>query len=135
MAENSFKKKNINIETENDFNGKAETADPVETDTPLKTSQTEKTETTGQLKEQLEAAHQEISQGQEKLLRLSAEVENYKKRMNRQMDEFRKYANEALLKDLLSVVDNLERALTTSEKDIGKMAPASFIEGVEMTLA
>lgn len=135
MAENLFKKKNTGIETEDDFNGKTDAAEPVDTDDPLKTNQTEKTENSEQLKEQLEAARQEISQGQEKLLRLSAEVENYKKRMNRQMDEFRKYANEALLKDLLSVVDNLERALTTSGKDIGEIPPASFIEGIEMTLA
>jgi len=132
LADNSFKKKNISIETEDDFNGEADAAEPVNTASPSETNQTETTE---QLKEQLVAARQEISQGQEKLLRLSAEVENYKKRMNRQMDEFRKYANEALLKDLLSVVDNLERALTTSGKDIGEIAPASFIEGVEMTLA
>lgn len=132
MAENSFKKKNISIETEDDFNAETGAAEPVDTDNPSETNQTENKE---QLKEQLKAAQQEISQGQDKLLRVSAEVENYKKRMNRQMDEFRKYANEALLKDLLSVVDNLERALTTSGKDIGEITPASFIEGVEMTLA
>lgn len=132
MAENSFKKKNISIETEDDFNAKTGAAGPVDTDNLSETNQTDNKE---QLKEQLKAAQQEISQGRDKLLRVSAEVENYKKRMNRQMDEFRKYANEALLKDLLSVVDNLERALTTSGKDIGEITPASFIEGVEMTLA
>ena len=72
----------------------------------------------------------------DRLLRLSAEFENYKKRMCRQMDDFKKYANEILLKDLLSVVDNLERAVTTSgaAPDASRSVAECVREGVEMTL-
>ena len=134
MAENSSKKKNITIETEDDFSPKADESEPVDAGNPSETNQAEKSEDTEQLREQLEAVKQEANQEHDRVLRLSAEFENYKKRMNRQMDEFRKYANEALLKDLLSVVDNLERALNTSEKDAGAATQDTFIEGIEMTL-
>ncbi|MCK7467998.1 MAG: nucleotide exchange factor GrpE [Desulfosudis oleivorans] len=44
-------------------------------------------------------------------MRTSAEFENYKKRMAREMDEFRKYANQSLLQEMLSIVDHIELAL------------------------
>jgi len=135
LAENSSKKKNITIETEDDFKPKSEEQEPVDAGKPSETNQSEESENTEQLKEQLEAAKQEASQEHDRVLRLSAEFENYKKRMNRQMDEFRKYANGELLKDLLSVVDNLERALNTYKRDTGAETQDNFIEGIEMTLS
>jgi len=50
------------------------------------------------------------------------------------MDDLRKYANEALLKDLLYVVDNLERAVNTSVEKTGEPIDSCVLEGVEMTL-
>ncbi len=57
--------------------------------------------------------------------------ENYKKRSAREMESFRKFANEALVKDMLSVVDNLERAILSSAD---KEAENGILEGIEMTL-
>ena len=134
MTDHSHKK-NISIETDDKLSIKSDEQEPVETtDTSLEINQEEEKESTEQLKKQLEDAKQEIDQERDRLLRLSAEFENYKKRMNRQMDEFRKYANEALLKDLLSVVDNLERALNTSGEKIDELVQSCVMEGVEMTL-
>ena len=50
-------------------------------------------------------------------MRVSAEFENYKKRSARELEEFRKYANQALIKEMLSVVDNLELAIKSSKGD------------------
>jgi len=116
-------------ESEKDQNNASE-----EVEVPVKTNDTDETESTEDLIVKLAAFKQEAEQEHERLLRLSAEFENYKKRMTRQMDEFRKYANEALLKDLLSVVDNLERAIQTSEDETETSSNACIIEGVEMTL-
>lgn len=67
----------------------------------------------------------------DRFLRVSAEFENYKKRSARESEEFRKYANESLLKDLLPVIDNLERALCSMESEA---AGASTLgEGVKLT--
>ncbi len=84
-----------------------------------------------QLRQQLESKEQEIKVQQDKYLRIYAEFENYKKRAVRDQEEFSKYANERLLKELLPVVDNLERAIfhTKDTKEPGKI-----LEGLELIL-
>ena len=84
------------------------------------------------LQEKLNAAQQQSKENYDRLLRVSAEFENYKKRTARDMSEFKKYANETLLKELLTVVDNLERALLSTVQ--GEAPADCFIEGVQMTL-
>lgn len=68
----------------------------------------------------------------DRVLRLSAEFDNYKKRSAKEMADFRKFANESLIKQLLTVVDNLERAIV-SGRDTEKEGQSSIVEGVEMT--
>lgn len=80
----------------------------------------------------LEAAEKEAGENYDRFLRISAEFENYKKRKEREASDFRKYANETLVKELLPVVDNLERAMDTS-KDHDD-AVSCILEGVDMTL-
>ncbi|MBS3756838.1 MAG: nucleotide exchange factor GrpE [Desulfobacterales bacterium] len=87
-----------------------------------------------QLKTELSTAKAEAADTYDRLLRLSAEFENYKKRVQRQMEDHKKYANEDLIKDLLSVVDNLERALNAAGEKQKDETGACMAEGVEMTL-
>lgn len=65
------------------------------------------------------------------LERLQADFENYKKRQEKKKKEFIEFANEELLNDLLSVVDNLERALDSTKNE--KNAKA-IKEGIKNTL-
>jgi len=82
------------------------------------------------LKSELEQKNRDLKDAQEKQLRVLAEMENYKKRTTRdQMDQLR-YANEKLLKELLPVLDNLERALTHLKDSPER---SSLAEGVELT--
>lgn len=83
------------------------------------------------LQEELEAAQLESKENYDRLLRISAEFENYKKRTSREMAEFRKFANESILKEMLPVVDNLERALELT--DAGDGSAKCFLEGIQMT--
>lgn len=53
----------------------------------------------------------------EKFIRLQAEFDNYKKRQEKRQKEFIEYANQGLLSNLLTVVDNLERALESTKKE------------------
>ena len=62
-----------------------------------------------QLREELEAAN-------DRVLRARAELENYRARIHRQMEEERKYASLDLMRDLLPVWDNLGRALDAVDK-------------------
>jgi molecular chaperone GrpE len=62
---------------------------------------------------------QEVEEQQpedDRLLRLAADFDNYKKRAARERDEYVRLANERLLKELLPVVDDLERALVAAEQ-------------------
>ena len=68
---------------------------------------------------------------QDKMLRMAAEFDNYKKRMVRDREIAFKYAEEGLLKELLPTIDNLERALAhqNDTEDAKGMR-----DGVELTL-
>jgi molecular chaperone GrpE len=65
----------------------------------------------------------------ERLLRLAAEMDNLKKRQEREKAELLQFANESLIKELLPVVDNLERALEHGRQ---LDAPAPLVEGLEL---
>lgn len=65
------------------------------------------------------------------LERLQADFENFKKRQDKKQKEFIEFANEELLNDLLSVVDNLERALDSTENEKNTKA---IKEGIKNTL-
>ena len=65
----------------------------------------------------------------EQMLRVRAEAENFRKRMQREKDEFARFAREGFIRDLLPVKDNLERALQHAEQD-----PQAIVDGVKMTL-
>jgi len=73
----------------------------------------------------------ECLDAKDNLLRLAAEFENYKKRMARDRENYLKYSEEGILKDLLPTIDNLERAL---EQGSNTDDAASLIEGVDLTL-
>jgi len=83
------------------------------------------------LEQKLEEAEAGAKSAHDRFLRVSAEFENFKKRTRREVDDFRKYANEALIKELLNVVDNLERAM---ESSIEAKENNPLLEGVDLTL-
>src|SRR5437762_6264945 len=60
------------------------------------------------LRQELEAKEQEAKTNYDRFLRQVAELDNFKKRASREKEETIRFANESLVKDLLSVVDNLE---------------------------
>jgi len=85
-----------------------------------------------EMEAKLETMEKEAKETYDRLLRVSADFENYKKRASREMEEFRKYANQALLKEMLPVIDNLELAINSSND--GEKADQSLIEGLNLTL-
>jgi molecular chaperone GrpE len=83
------------------------------------------------LREQLGAKEQEAKNNYDRYVRQVAETENFKKRNLRERDDAIRFANEALVKDLLPVIDNLERAITHAA---GGENGKPLVEGVEMVL-
>jgi molecular chaperone GrpE len=72
----------------------------------------------------------EVQEMNNKYLRLYAEFENYKKRVNRDKEEIIKYGNENLLYDLLPFIDHLDLALKHASNDVS----SGLVQGVEITL-
>src|SRR5690242_5635454 len=70
-----------------------------------------------------------IGEMRDLLLRERAEIENQRKRLARDVEQARKFANERLLSDLLPVCDNLERGLAADTADAGALR-----EGMDLTL-
>jgi molecular chaperone GrpE len=58
-----------------------------------------------------------LKEAHERMLRAAADLENYKKRAQREKEELQKFGNEKLLRDLLPVLDNLDRALAAAAAD------------------
>jgi len=80
-------------------------------------------ETTTILFDKLRVAEAEV-------LRSRAEMENYRKRMQRDADQQLKFANVPIVRDLLDVIDNLNRALESARDD--ESNATALIEGVQM---
>jgi len=133
-------KKNIKLNSESDGDQKKDT-DAEETaaeskmesphSEPAKTDRVEGDDPIKDLEAKLESKEQEAKENYERLLRVSAEFENYKKRTSRDLEELRKFANQSLIKEMLSVVDNLELAMnsTNGHKTIDK----GLLQGLDMT--
>lgn len=71
----------------------------------------------------------ELREANERVLRAQAELENFRKRSRREMEDERKYASLPLIRDLLSVMDNLDRALEAAERNQNN---TGLVEGVKM---
>jgi len=78
---------------------------------------------------QLQSLQADLADAEARVLRAHAELENYRKRANRHLEEEKKYAPLALMRDLLPVLDNLERAIQSAGQDGGS---AQLVEGVKM---
>ncbi len=77
----------------------------------------------------IDEALQLAADNRDKWMRAVAEFENYKKRSIQERSKFQKYRNEELLRDMLPVMDNLERAIAASDaKSAGPL-----LDGVKMT--
>lgn len=84
-----------------------------------------------ELRDKLDAKEKEVKEHYERYLRQVAEVDNFKKRIHREKEDAIRYANENLIKDILPVIDNLERAIAHAQ---GGSNGRPLVEGVEMVL-
>ncbi len=80
------------------------------------------------LKQEKENLEEEIEKIKDRLLRIQAEYDNYRKRTEKERIAMRKYEAEALATELLGVIDNFERALATEVDEAQK----GFYDGVKM---
>jgi len=82
------------------------------------------------------ALQAEVNELKDKLLRTLAEMENLRRRTEREVADQRQYAVTAFARDMLTVGDNLRRAIEAVPKEVregGDKTLAALIEGVEVT--
>ncbi len=134
-----------------DIEVKDENREPLQTAEEIKEEAEEPSEPADLAKEnerlrsEIEKKAQEAKENHDKYVRLYAEFENYKKRIVKDQAEFSKFANERLIRDILPVIDNLERAVEhakepSMEKEISTgtkgepQALKGLIDGIELTI-
>jgi molecular chaperone GrpE len=108
--------------------GGAPAEKPVDPDTPLETDAAD----VARLVEQLQAEKAELH---DKYLRAEAETQNVRRRGQQEVERERKYGIERFARDVLSVADNLGRALSALPADLDSVDPAlrNVITGVQAT--
>lgn len=85
----------------------------------------------GDLETQLAQLEGELQRANNEVLKAQAEMENFRKRMRREMHEEARYAALPLLNELLPAIDNLQRAVEAAEKT----GPAGgLVDGVKMVI-
>jgi molecular chaperone GrpE len=127
--------KNIPIENEATEEIKEETAEASEeTAEEAAAEETAETETEPEEKKEVTSDNKEESEAEKQLadmnakyVRLMADFQNQKKRFEKEKADIYQFANEDIVKSLLEVIDNFERALDASQDDGSK-----FREGMEM---
>jgi molecular chaperone GrpE len=78
---------------------------------------------------EVEDLRRQVADKQDRLLRALAEVDNVKRRTQREREDYVRYANEGLVRDLLPIVDNFDRALEAAR---ATQEAAKVVEGVSL---
>ena len=114
------------VEPEEELEEKLEDDSVVEEE-PAKEEEAKELSPLEQLEEQVRLKDEEILKQKDTFLREKAELDNFKKRLAKEKEDFAQFANERLLKALLQIEDNLERAMEAPNATL-----ESLKEGVEM---
>jgi molecular chaperone GrpE len=78
---------------------------------------------------EVEDLRRRLEEKQDHLLRTLAEMDNMRRRTQREREDYTRYATESLIRDLIPVLDNLDRALAAARAAGGA---AKVVEGVEL---
>jgi molecular chaperone GrpE len=109
-----------------------ETSQAVAEDTGAVEAEVEPLDPLAELRQELEDAQVATAQNWDLYLRERADLENFRKRAQRDKEEAIRFANDRLLKEVIPVLDNLERAVEHSSQN-GTESEA-LLEGVNMTI-
>jgi len=134
MSKRKHRKKNGRTHHDDEAVGIEETGGGADPDTdPTGSGRTETAETespsAARVTEDVEGLAAQVEEMRDLALRKQAEFENFRKRVERERSETVQYAASELVKEILPVLDNLERALTAAEAGGGE---GHLREGVEI---
>jgi molecular chaperone GrpE len=98
-------------------------------DTPANAEPATPEERISLLEQLLATKEAECRENWDRFLRERADLENYRKRANREKEELLNYGTKSLIEEILPVVDNLERALSHASEE----SLSALVEGIQMT--
>jgi molecular chaperone GrpE len=75
----------------------------------------------------------ELAELKDRHLRLAAEYDNFRRRSLKERQDLHNYANENVFKELLPIVDNLERAVTHARREEQRPDSDNLLQGIELT--
>ena len=93
------------------------------------TSQNEDVGVTGNSEKELKTLRKQLEEEKDRCLRLNAEFENQRKRLQKEKEEFVKYANEKLIIELIDIMESLERGLENAKASSNN---EKLIQGMEL---
>jgi molecular chaperone GrpE len=125
------KKKNSHTE-QNPLPGEQGAPEEIPAESGEETEAKETVEAPPSLEQELAASRAETQKNWDLYLRSRADLENFRKRTQREKEDLARFANEKILREVLPVVDNLERALDHARKE--DQGVEGLLQGVEMTL-
>ena len=99
--------------------------------TKVKTGTSPSKKTVSKDKDRINEFEDQLNELQDKHLRLKAEFENFRKRKEREISVLLQYDGERVIKEILPVVDDLER-MTAAAEEHNEESEASLFEGVQM---
>ena len=109
------------------------TPEPPDDDAGIEDSESDQTPAqTDEPQDELQRLQAEAGEAKDMALRARAELENFRKRAQREMQEERRYANIHLMRELLPVLDNVDRAIEAAEKSGVSDEAASLLEGIRI---
>lgn len=82
-------------------------------------------------KQEIENLTKQVNDLKEALLRNQADLQNYKRRKDEESESFKKYKNEDLIKELLPIIDNFERAIKMDDNDLADEV-SKFLSGFKL---
>jgi molecular chaperone GrpE len=119
----------IDIKTEEDEMMEEQEMETADEETKAE-QEVETDEESDELEFKVDELENQVSNLKDQLLRKTAEMENLRRRTQKEKDELVKYANEKLILNLLDIPDDLSNALDASRND--SSSKQSVIEGVEL---
>ena len=85
------------------------------------------------LQAQLEEANEKLAQKDDEILRVAAEGVNLQKRLQRDLDNTRKFANDKIIKAMIPVMDSFDKALEVINDDECEVTTEAMVEGTQNT--
>ena len=125
--ENEEMKKNEDIEQQTTEQAEADTAENTAEEPQTAETQAGEAEASQEAAEELEAVKKQLSEGVERMKRLQADFENFRRRTRQEKEELSNMVVQDFIKDLLPMLDNFDRAMAAEATD-----GAKFQQGVEM---